>query len=58
MSARNFEVTEDFLVRVDSYTSLIVHRYKGDVPDDVLKELDRLSTEARALYSPRGTRHA
>lgn len=45
------EVTRDFLVRVDSYTSLVAHRHaRGPIPADVVDELKRLSAEARALY--------
>ena len=44
------EVDRDFLVRVDSYTSLIAHRYMSGVPMDVRDELAKLSGEARAKY--------
>jgi hypothetical protein len=50
ISGETFEVSGDFLIRVDSYASLVVHRYKGNVPEDVLRELDRIATEAQKLY--------
>lgn len=44
----------DFLVRVDSYTSLVAYRHhRGGVPDDVVEELKKLSQEARKMYGGR-----
>ena len=51
---RVIKVSRDFLGRVDSFTSLVAYRYaKTPIPDDVVEELKRLSTEARAMYVPR-----
>jgi hypothetical protein len=43
-------VTKDFLIRVDSYCSLVAYRHPGDIPRDVIEQLKRLSGEARQLY--------
>jgi hypothetical protein len=44
------EVPREFLVRVDSYASLVAYRYPGGVPADVVEELKRISAEARTAY--------
>lgn len=49
------EVTRDWLVEVDSYTSLVAYRYSKNLPDDVVEALKRLSWDARKLYKDAGS---
>lgn len=46
-------VDREFLIRVDSYCSLVAARYARDLPADVRQELSHLSGKARAMYEPR-----
>lgn len=43
-------VERDFLIQVDSITSLVAYRYSKDLPPDVRDDLKDLSRAARALH--------
>ena len=44
------EVDRDWLVEVDSFTSLVAYRYARHFPAEVVESLKRLSIDARKLY--------
>jgi hypothetical protein len=48
VAADRIMVDRDFLVRVDSYCSLVA--YRRDLAPEVIENLKRLSSEARTLY--------